>query len=135
MVGVDHRLLTGKRIIIQMSNIYGKGAKGKATKLHAQLVRSIGVCENCGSTETLQCAHIISRKYSWTRTALDNAFCLCAGCHHYFTANPLEFARFTIEQIGEEQYQNLLERRNSIEKFDWDAELDRLTTLANERTI
>lgn len=118
-----------------MSNIYGKGAKGKATKLHAQLVRSRGSCENCESIQNLQCAHIISRKYSWTRTALDNAYCLCASCHRYFTANPIEFAQFTIAKIGEEKYQELFHRRNSIEKFDWDAEVTRLTLIAAERGI
>ena len=123
------------KLTIMMSNIYGKGAKCKATKLHAQLVRSRGSCENCESIQNLQCAHIISRKYSWTRTALDNAYGLCACCHRYFTANPIEFAQFTIAKMGEEKYQELFHRRNSIEKFDWDAEVTRLTLIAAERGI
>ena len=40
-----------------MSNIYGKGAKGRATKLHAQIVRSKGSCEKCGAGE-LSLIHI-----------------------------------------------------------------------------
>ena len=118
-----------------MSNIYGKGPKGKATKLHAGIVRSRSSCESCDSTDHLQCAHIISRKYSWTRTALDNAFCLCARCHRHFTDNPVEFGQFTIERIGEPNYQSLLDRRNSIDKFDWDEEVERLLVIAKERGI
>lgn len=118
-----------------MSNIYGKGPKGKATKLHAAIIRSRGDCESCGFTNNLQCAHIISRKYSWTRTALDNAFCLCASCHRHFTDNPVDFGRFTISKIGEEVYQSLLDRRNSIAKFNWDDEVERLIVIATEQGI
>jgi hypothetical protein len=39
----------------------------------AELVRARGSCERCGTTENLQCAHIISRRYSQTRCRLDNA--------------------------------------------------------------
>ena len=31
-----------------MGNMYGSGAKGRATKLHAELIREKGECENCG---------------------------------------------------------------------------------------
>jgi len=118
-----------------MSNIYGKGAKGKATKLHALIVRSRGRCEGCGSRHVLQCAHIISRKYSWTRTNLDNAFCLCASCHRYYTDNPVEFGTFTIDKIGEEKYDELRQRRLSIDKFDWDEEANRLNVIAKEKGL
>ena len=55
---------------INMADIYGKGAKGRATRLHALITRDFGKCMNCGTTNALQCAHIISRKYSQTRTDL-----------------------------------------------------------------
>ena len=42
-----------------MADIYGKGAKGRATRLHALITRDFGKCMNCGTTEALQCAHII----------------------------------------------------------------------------
>ena len=118
-----------------MSNIYGKGAKGRATKLHALIVRSRGRCEHCGSTHVLQCAHIISRKYSWTRTDLDNAFCLCASCHRYFTDNPVEFGEFTLKRIGESKYDTLRQKRLSIDKFDWDEETDRLRSIAEKEGL
>lgn len=118
-----------------MSNIYGKGTKGKATKLHAQIIRDHGFCEKCGSNNNLQCAHIISRKYSWTRTSLDNAFCLCASCHRHYTDNPVEFGEFTIDMIGEDKYHELVVLRETIMKFDWDAEAERLYAIAKERGI
>jgi hypothetical protein len=118
-----------------MSNIYGKGAKGKATKLHALIVRSRGRCEKCGSGHVLQCAHIISRKYSWTRTDLDNAFCLCASCHRFFTDNPVEFGIFTIDKIGDDMFDELILKRNSIDKFDWEEEAKRLNAIAKEEGL
>ncbi len=118
-----------------MANIYGKGAKGKATKLHALITRSKGECEKCGSTHALQCAHIISRKYGRTRTHLENAFCLCASCHMRFTDNPVEFGEFTIEMIGEDKYYELVHERNSIVKMDWEEEAARLHGIAKERGL
>ena len=123
------------QIRVRMSNIYGTGPKGKATKLHAQIIRDHGFCERCGSSNNLQCAHIISRKYSWTRTSLDNAFCLCASCHRHYTDNPVEFGVFTIDMIGETKYQELVDLRETIMKFDWDAEAKRLYAVAKERGI
>lgn len=81
--------------------------KNKATKLHSQVVRSRGTCENCGSTNALQCAHIISRRYTATRCDPLNAFCLCAKCHFHFTEWPLEFHTFVITKVGEQWYENL----------------------------
>ena len=118
-----------------MTNIYGKGDKGKATRLHALITRSYGKCMKCGHTHALQCAHIISRKYGHTRTDLDNAFCLCASCHMYFTDNPVEFGQFAIDQIGEENYDRLLEHRRSTSKVDWQAEASRLETIAKEEGL
>lgn len=118
-----------------MTNIYGKGPKGKATRLHALITRAYGKCLRCSNTHALQCAHIISRKYSHTRTDLDNAFCLCASCHMYFTDNPVEFGQFTIDQIGEDNYTYLLRKRQSTDKFDWDVEAKRLEAIARERGL
>ena len=118
-----------------MANIYGTGDKGKATRLHALITRDFGKCMKCAATEALQCAHIISRKYSWTRTDLDNAFCLCASCHMTFTDNPVEFGKFTIEQIGEENYYALYRKRERIDKMDWEEEANRLREIAKEKGL
>lgn len=90
-----------------MSVSYGSGKKGKATKLHAAIIRAIGACEHCGGDNVLQCAHIISRRYTATRTDLRNAFCLCAACHRYFTDHPVAFGRFVDKRIGRKLYDKL----------------------------
>jgi len=118
-----------------MSNIYGKGAKGRATKLHAQIIRNLGYCESCGSGHNLQCAHIISRKYSQTRTSLNNAFCLCASCHARYTDHPVEFGKFVTDMMGEEKYNELRQLSNLTDKVDWEAEADRLKEIAKEEGI
>jgi hypothetical protein len=122
-------------LLITVANIYGTGSKGKATKLHALIVRDHGSCEHCGHSDSLQCAHIISRKYSQTRTDLANAFCLCASCHMYFTDNPVDFGHFVISQIGEDTYQSLIVKRRATSKVDWDAEATRLLLIAQERGL
>lgn len=87
--------------------MYGTGLKAKATKLHSQVIRSIGACERCGGDNSLQCAHIISRRYNAVRTDLRNAFCLCASCHRFFTDHPVNFARFVKERIDDKLYDQL----------------------------
>ena len=65
-----------------MSGIYGKGTKGKATRMHSELVRSRGICARCGRTHgPFDAAHIIPRRYNAVRTDESNAWCLCKGCH------------------------------------------------------
>tara|TARA_Y100001951_G_C11109847_1_gene166828 strand:- start:396 stop:563 length:168 start_codon:yes stop_codon:yes gene_type:complete len=53
----------------------------------------------------------------------------------YFTDNPVEFGQFTIDQIGETNYTDLLRKRQVIAKVDWDAEVIRLTEIAKERGL
>ena len=94
-----------------MPDMYGKGKKGKATKLHSKVIRTIGMCERCGDAdyERLQCAHIIGRKYNATRTDLRNAFCLCATCHAFFTDHPVEFGKFVARTWANTYYDHLKE--------------------------
>lgn len=112
-----------------MSVAYGKGDKGKATKLHAELIRSTGYCENCFKEPPmvqLQCAHIQGRKSSATRTQLRNAFCLCASCHRIFTDKPLNFSRFITGTWAQEYREELIRLSNTPTKIDWSDELQRL---------
>lgn len=120
-----------------MSDIYGKGPKGKATKLHSKIIRSLGYCQHCGESDypLLQAAHIISRKYSATRTDLSNAFCLCARCHRLYTDFPVLFTEFIYEKIGKDKYQELHDKAQPTTKMDWDAELARLQAIALEQGV
>lgn len=120
-----------------MKTSYGKGPRGKATRLHSQLVRSRGSCEHCGSKVALQTAHIISRRFPLTRTDEDNAFCLCAACHRRFTEWPDEWMEFIHDEIGPSEFQRLKEKSQGkitgkkAQEF-WENEVVRLTELLGE---
>ena len=98
-----------------------KGYKAKADKLTSLIVRHKGKCERCGSTSNLQCSHIMSRRYSATRCDLNNVQCLCAGCHIFYTNNPVEFARWIESSIGMVAYEKLREKAHAVTKVDWEA--------------
>ncbi len=105
-----------------MGNIYGYGDKAKATKLHSELVRTVGYCEACFRLPPqvqLQCAHIQGRKSSATRTLLINACCLCASCHRIFTDKPLNFSRWITGTWIQEYRDMLIQLSNTPTKVNW----------------
>jgi hypothetical protein len=109
-----------------------KGAKAKCDTTFSLIIRSIGECENCYKTEYLQCAHIISRRYSNTRTDLRNAFCLCAGCHRRYTDHPREFSRFITNTWAQEYYDDVYPKSLELGKINWDDELERLKNIKKQ---
>lgn len=112
---------------------YTKGPRGQADRLFSQIVRSKGYCEKCHKRSNLQCAHVLSRRYNNTRVDLGNAFCLCAGCHFYFTHHPLEWEAWVIGRRGATWYRGL--KRKALDttvKVDWKAEVARLRELWGE---
>jgi hypothetical protein len=115
--------------------IYGKGDKGKADKLFSLIIRSVGQCQRCGSQDNLQCAHIISRKYSATRTDERNAWCLCAKCHRRFTDWPREHSHYITETIGSEVYDELRAKAETVTKMNWTQEYERLKARAKDLNI
>jgi len=116
-----------------MAASYGKSAKAKATRLHSLLVRSRDcfTCRWCGAKrddgKQVQCAHIISRSVSATRTDERNAVALCASCHWKQSKNPLVWARWLEAELGREHLDDLLQRGVPGVKVDWEAEVERLT--------
>lgn len=106
-----------------------KGAKAKADKYFSQLVRSRGACQSCGKTENLQCAHIISRRFSHTRCEPSNAYCLCAGCHHYYTDHPVAWGQFVLGKMGEDCYAELTRWSQRTGKVDWFEVADQMKKL------
>lgn len=81
--------------------------KRKATTLHSMVVRARAgyACERCGTTTgQLQCAHIVSRRYTATRVDPYNAWCLCATCHRRLTEHPDEHVQFAYATRGEIGY-------------------------------
>jgi hypothetical protein len=115
-----------------MPTSYGKAAKAKATKLHSLAVRTRDGfrCRWCGAHrdegKQIQCAHIISRSVSATRTDERNAVALCASCHWKQSKNPLVWARWIEKELGREHLDGLLERGVPGVKVNWDAEVERL---------
>ena len=91
-------------------------------------LRTNYTCENCGyqtqgKCTSIQCAHIISRKYKLTRYHPDNAFCLCAKCHMNFTDHPLLFADFVKSKQGEELpaiIREIAYSKRKVIKLEWE---------------
>lgn len=112
-----------------------KGVKGKCDALFSRLVRSPGICRRCGGNEYLQCAHIISRRYSATRCDLRNAWCLCASCHRRLTDWPREHSHFISDTIGSGIYDELKAKAETVTKVDWQEVYDSLKETAKEMGI
>lgn len=82
-----------------MKSIERKKLVKKLDKLFSEYIRRRdGKCLRCGRTDTLQCAHISSRKNLAGRWNPNNAITLCYT-HHLFWAHkePIEFAEWLKE--------------------------------------
>lgn len=91
----------------------------KCDVLFSKIVRSKGRCEVCGKIETLQCAHIISRKNHQVRWDPDNALCLCMHHHLYWAhKEPMEFAMWLSAYKGKGFYQKLKRKSEAIRPID-----------------
>ncbi len=100
-----------------------------ADKLWSHIVRAAGKCRICGSTERLQGAHGFSRRYLGTRWDLRNGWCLCAGCHVFFTHRSLEWDGWMREELGE-IYEPLRQQALTISTPDYEAIIAKLEPLA-----
>lgn len=119
-----------------MTSFYGKGPKGKATKLHAEVVRARGRCERCGSSWQLETAHIIRRNHVGDpdgislRTNPDNAWCLCSSCHRLTEDEPHLFMELVDRTIGRDLYDEFVRLKHAPHRQwrdrDWEAECARL---------
>jgi hypothetical protein len=121
-----------------------KQRKGKRASIARQcdelcgkLVRARGVCEGDvhGKGGALQWAHGFSRRYRATRWLPINGFCLCAGCHFYYSLRPLEWGEFMGRMLGEQVYENLRRLALKNEKQDMPAVLAKLKAEAALRGI
>lgn len=101
----------------------------------SKLVRAIGYCEAgpifgnrsgpyCSGP--LQCAHIVSRSYRALRWDKDNAMCLCAAHHMYFTHRPIEWELFCVDELGQDAYDDLKRRALEATRVDYEAVLSSL---------
>lgn len=67
----------------------------KADRAFSKYIRARdGKCLSCGSSEFLQCAHLITRSYKSIRVNELNAVALCRSCHVKYTHKPLEWRQW-----------------------------------------
>ena len=98
----------------------------KADKLFSPMVRAKGYCElagkdtiNCGGG--LQCAHIETRGAHAIRWSFENALCLCAGHHVYYTNHP-RFWDLIVEEVFPDKWNWVEEHRRDT----WDKDLEKV---------
>lgn len=110
-----------------------KLARSYVDNLFSRLVRRRdGCCLYCGTTEHLQCAHIISRAIPVLRADLENAITLCYRHHiHWWHKDPIAAARW-FEARWPGRYDGLIERSEQATKVNWKAEFDRLRRIEAE---
>ena len=106
----------------------------KLDKIFSEIVRSIGKCQNCPKTEPLNSAHIFSRANRSVRWSFLNSICLCVKCHFYFHQNPLLFAIFVKDELGEEKYNELVVKARTIKKWTLDEMLELYEELKKMKT-
>jgi len=58
----------------------------------------------------IEAAHIVSRRYSATRTDLRNGLPLCHYVHAFFTSHPLAWDAFIAYKIGKTAYSTLKQK-------------------------
>lgn len=117
-----------------------KGSSQKARvehldRLFSVLTRASGSCVHCGSTERLQCAHGFSRRYRNVRWDPRNAFCMCQGCHLFFTHRPLEWDEWLLGRWGADLYAEIRSLALSTAKVDLDAVRETLVAETLRRGI
>lgn len=75
-----------------------------------------GACVRCGNTETNQAMHIYGRRNKAVRYSLDNLLTGCYACHRLFTEQPIMFADFCNEYLGEGHMEILREKARGFMK-------------------
>ena len=77
-------------------------------------------CEKCRRYfplgHGLQCSHFFSRRHQSTRYDPDNASAHCFTCHQRFGENPIEFAAWIRNYLGDVRYEALQLRHMLIVK-------------------
>lgn len=102
----------------------------QADKLFGRLIRKNGRCtvEGCANT-SIQCAHVISRRYLTLRVDFGNAVPLCSSHHTFWTHRPLEWEEWANEHLDgayERNKQQALADLRAGVTVDWPAKLAEL---------
>lgn len=96
--------------------------KKKLDVLFSQFIRQRDKkCVRCGTTQNLQCSHIMSRVSLKLRWDERNALTLCYKCHlTWWHKEPLEASEWCKTVIGEINYKDLLREKHEVKQ--WTAE-------------
>ena len=79
-------------------------------------VRSIRLCQRCGSRWNLEAHHIFGRRARSVRWDEENGVCLCRSCHDKQRRQPADFLRWAEEHLGVEAFDALSARARVIVK-------------------
>lgn len=106
----------------------------KLDSLFSRYVRTIsgGYCKRCKKyfgVAKLHNAHFHSRRKHSVRWDIANTVPICFGCHSYIDGNPLRKIEFFLEILGQEKFNSLNERAETLTKVDKEA----LTVYYKER--
>lgn len=99
------------------------------------IIRAPGRCLKCGTTNNLQCAHIVSRGYKSVRWDEDNAVPLCRADHVLFTHRPIEWEAQVGAWFGPQRLIDLKRRALVLWNKDSRAVYGRLMARLNELGI
>lgn len=114
-----------------MSYGYRKTIKRDKTDiLFSELVRERvnWICEYCGrdfshNKGAVHCSHLFGRRAKSVRWHPQNAFCHCYDCHRKLEENPVTFAEWAREKLGQQAYDKLRVLANKPMKWTkWDKE-------------
>ena len=90
-------------------------------KLFSRFIRSRAkwTCERCHTrypppTSALHCSHFHGRGKKSVRWDPSNAAALCFGCHLLFTGQPQQHVEWFRARLGEEEFNALRDRANSL---------------------
>lgn len=87
-------------------------------KLISQYVRMRDKrCVVCGSTQNLQCGHLITRRSQSVRFDLRNCNAQCRGCNLLHEYRPERYTQWFINHYGTEVYNELVHKSKEIKKL------------------
>lgn len=61
------------------------------------------VCQRCGTDKRLQWSHVYTRTYRCIRWNPLNSVALCAGCHLWWHAHPIDAVDWFKEKFGDDR--------------------------------
>jgi len=93
-------------------------------KLFSEVIRlrANGFCEHCGlyaTFEGIDPSHYIGRGNKMLRWDEDNVHGLAHKCHMHFDNHKSEYTVWVTNRLGEERFNELIAKTNTIQKLDY----------------